>query len=142
LEDETVGKVIHIGLRTSKLKTRDDVILVVPNSKFVNDTIINWSQMDFKTRFSVAVGVAYGSDTRLVTKILLDCATIIKIYLLIPNHLSDLAILAIPRSISRFFLGKVNLFWWKMPKVNSGMPSTMNSGNIMFIFLSRNAISH
>jgi small-conductance mechanosensitive channel len=78
LEDETVGKVIQIGLRTSKLKTRDDVILVVPNSKFVNDTIINWSQMDFKTRFSVAVGVAYGSDTRLVTKILLVCASRIK----------------------------------------------------------------
>ncbi|MCA1758786.1 MAG: mechanosensitive ion channel [Bacteroidales bacterium] len=74
LQDETVGKVIHIGLRTSKLKTRDDVILVVPNSKFVNDTIINWSQMDFNTRFSVSVGVAYGSDTKLVTNILLNCA--------------------------------------------------------------------
>jgi small-conductance mechanosensitive channel len=74
LEDETVGKVIHIGLRTSKLKTRDDVILVVPNSKFVNDTIINWSQMDYNTRFSVEVGVAYGSDTKLVSDILLECA--------------------------------------------------------------------
>jgi small-conductance mechanosensitive channel len=73
LEDKTVGKVIHIGLRTSKLKTRDDVILVVPNSKFVNDTIINWSQMDYNTRFSVEVGVAYGSDTKLVTDLLLDC---------------------------------------------------------------------
>ncbi|MDD4108039.1 MAG: mechanosensitive ion channel [Prolixibacteraceae bacterium] len=74
LEDDTVGRVIHIGLRTSKIKTRDDVILVVPNSKFVNDTIINWSQMDYNTRFSVSVGVAYGSDTKLVTDILLDCA--------------------------------------------------------------------
>jgi len=74
LEDDTVGKVIHIGLRTSKIKTRDDVILVVPNSKFVNDIIINWSQMDYNTRFSVGVGVAYGSDTKLVTDILLDCA--------------------------------------------------------------------
>jgi small-conductance mechanosensitive channel len=74
LEDDTVGKVIHIGLRTSKIQTRDDVILVVPNSKFVNDTIINWSQMDYNTRFSVGVGVAYGSDTKLVTDILLDCA--------------------------------------------------------------------
>jgi small-conductance mechanosensitive channel len=74
LEDDTVGKVIHIGLRTSKLKTRDDVILVVPNSKFVNDTIINWSQMDYNTRFSVKVGVAYGSDTKLVSDILFDCA--------------------------------------------------------------------
>jgi len=74
LEDDTVGKVIHIGLRTSKIKTRDDVILVVPNSKFVNDTIINWSQMDYNTRFSVEVGVAYGSDTKLVSGILSDCA--------------------------------------------------------------------
>ncbi len=74
LEDDTVGKVIHIGLRTSKIKTRDDVILVVPNSKFVNDTIINWSQMDYNTRFSVKVGVAYGSDTKLVSGILSDCA--------------------------------------------------------------------
>ncbi len=75
LEDGTVGKVIHIGLRTSKLKTRSDIILVVPNSKFVNDKIINWSQMDYNTRFSVEVGVAYGSDTKLVTKLLLYCAT-------------------------------------------------------------------
>jgi small-conductance mechanosensitive channel len=74
LEDDTIGKVIHIGLRTSKLKTRDDIILVVPNSKFVNDTIINWSQMDYNTRFSVEVGVAYGSDTKLVSTILFDCA--------------------------------------------------------------------
>jgi small-conductance mechanosensitive channel len=73
LDDGTVGKVLHIGLRTSKLKTRDDVILVVPNSKFVNDTIINWSQMDYNTRFSVKVGVAYGSDTKLVTRLLLEC---------------------------------------------------------------------
>lgn len=75
LDDGTVGKVIHIGLRTSKLKTRDDVILVVPNSKFVNDTIINWSQMDYNTRFSVKVGVAYGSDTKLVTRLLLECTS-------------------------------------------------------------------
>ncbi|WP_319482720.1 mechanosensitive ion channel domain-containing protein [uncultured Draconibacterium sp.] len=74
LQDGTVGRVIHIGLRTSRLKTRDDIILVVPNSKFVNDKIINWSHMDYNTRFSVDVGVAYGSDTKLVTKILLDCA--------------------------------------------------------------------
>jgi small-conductance mechanosensitive channel len=74
LEDGTVGKVIQMGLRTSKIKTRDDIILVVPNSKFVNDVIINWSQMDYNTRFSVEVGVAYGSDTKLVTEILLKCA--------------------------------------------------------------------
>jgi len=74
LQDGTVGKVVDIGLRTSKLKTRDDIVLVVPNSKFVNEKIINWSHIDFKTRFNVKVGVAYGSDTTLVSKILLECA--------------------------------------------------------------------
>ncbi len=74
IEDGTVGKVIHIGLRTSKLKTREDIILVVPNSKFVNDKIINWTQMDYNTRFFVEVGVAYGSDVKLVTDKLLQCA--------------------------------------------------------------------
>jgi len=78
LQDGTVGKVIHIGLRTSKLKTREDIILVVPNSNFVNDKIINWSQMDYNTRFSVEVGVAYGSDTKLVTDILQKCANMNK----------------------------------------------------------------
>lgn len=76
LEDGTVGKVIDIGLRTSKLKTRDDVILIVPNSKFVNNKIINWSHIDYKTRFHVDVGVAYGSDVQLVTSVLLGCAKV------------------------------------------------------------------
>lgn len=82
IEDGTVGQVIQIGLRTSKLKTREDIILTVPNSKFVNDKIINWSHMDYNTRFSVEVGVAYGSNTKLVTELLLDCA-------LKNNHISS-----------------------------------------------------
>ncbi len=75
LDDQTVGKVILLGIRTSKLKTRDDVIIIVPNSKLVNDNIINWSHLDKKTRFHVNIGVAYGSDVKLVEKILLSCAT-------------------------------------------------------------------
>ncbi|MFB6341910.1 mechanosensitive ion channel family protein [Saccharicrinis sp. FJH62] len=79
LDDGTVGKVTEIGLRTSKIKTRDDIVTIVPNSKFVNDKIINWSHIDFKTRFNVGVGVAYGSNVELVTKILLDCADQVKL---------------------------------------------------------------
>lgn len=74
LDDGTVGKVTEIGLRTSKIKTRDDIITIVPNSMFINDRIINWSHIDFKTRFSVGVGVSYGSDVEKVTSILLKCA--------------------------------------------------------------------
>lgn len=74
LEDGTVGRVVEIGFRTSKIKTRDDIIMVIPNTKFVNDRIINWSHIDNKTRFHVSVGVAYGSDVELVTKVLLNVA--------------------------------------------------------------------
>jgi len=74
LDDGTVGKVIDIGLRTSKIRTRDDIVMIVPNSKFVNDRIINWTHIDFKTRFFVEVGVAYGSDVNLVSELLKSCA--------------------------------------------------------------------
>jgi len=70
LEDHTVGKVISINLRTSTLKDRDNISIIIPNSKLVNDKVINWSHIDQKTRFSVAVGVAYGSDIDLVSKLL------------------------------------------------------------------------
>mgnify|MGYP006278445169 FL=1 len=78
LEDGTVGRVLSIGVRTSRIKTRDDVIETIPNSSFVNDKVINWSLIEERTRFHVDVGVAYGSDVRLVEKILLDCAKEVK----------------------------------------------------------------
>lgn len=72
--DSVVGKVEKIDLRTSKIETRDDITIVVPNSKLVSDNVINWSHSTESTRFCVAVGVAYGSNVKLVMKILKDCA--------------------------------------------------------------------
>ena len=46
--------------------------MVVPNSKLVNDNVINWSHYSNRVRFEVTVGVAYGSDTALVKEILLS----------------------------------------------------------------------
>jgi len=74
LENEMVGKVESIGIRTSKIKTRDNIVMIVPNSKLVNDRVINWSHAEMHTRFHVNVGVAYGSDVELVSKALLACA--------------------------------------------------------------------
>jgi len=78
IQDKLIGKVIEIGLRTSKLETRDNIIMVVPNSKFVTDIVINWSHIEKKTRFHIDVGVAYGSDVEKVTRVLLQCAEDIK----------------------------------------------------------------
>jgi small-conductance mechanosensitive channel len=72
--DGIVGKVTEIKLRTSKILTRDDTVLIIPNHKFISDQVTNWSDNKNNTRFSVRVGVAYGSDVHLVKKCLLQAA--------------------------------------------------------------------
>ncbi len=72
--DGVVGRVQKIGLRTSVVETRERITLIVPNSKLVTEKIVNWSHADNIARFSVAVDVAYGSDTTLVKKLLLSVA--------------------------------------------------------------------
>lgn len=71
---EKVGQVKKIGARTSQVETRDGILVFVPNSKLIGENVVNWSQTDRRARFHVLVGVAYGSDTALVKKILLDVA--------------------------------------------------------------------
>lgn len=73
IEGGIVGKVKEIGLRTSKIETRDNIVMIVPNSRFVNENVINWSHSQKHTRFHVEVGVAYGSDVQKVKKILIEC---------------------------------------------------------------------
>ena len=72
--DGFVGQVQEIGIRTTKILTRDHIVMIVPNSRFIENNVINWSTMDETTRFSVKVGVAYGSDVAMVEKVLLSCA--------------------------------------------------------------------
>ena len=66
-----VGRVIEIKLRTTRAITRDDKIFIIPNHKFISDTIFNYTQNHKQTRESVSVGVAYGSNTELVKELLL-----------------------------------------------------------------------
>jgi small-conductance mechanosensitive channel len=71
--DGMIGIVKELGLRTTKISTRDDISVILPNSKLTNQGVINWSHQNKSTRFHIAVGVAYGSDTRLVEEVLIKC---------------------------------------------------------------------
>lgn len=73
--DRRVGRVFEIKLRTTRALTRDDKVIIVPNHKFITDTVYNYTQNHKTTREHVRVGVAYGSDTRKVEQLLLSCAT-------------------------------------------------------------------
>jgi len=68
--EDRVGKVFEIKLRTTRAITRDDKIIIIPNHKFISDIVYNYTQNHKITRETVKIGVAYGSDIQLVTKIL------------------------------------------------------------------------
>lgn len=72
--DSLVGRVKEINIRTSKVRTRNGIMIIVPNSNLINAKVINWSMENKITRFGVGVGVAYGSDTSKVSDILIKCA--------------------------------------------------------------------
>lgn len=68
-----VGVVQRIGLRTSKVKTRDMVSIIVPNSHLVGDQVTNWSHNESPARFEIDFGVSYNSDIDQVEKVALKC---------------------------------------------------------------------
>lgn len=72
--DGDIIKIRKIGLRTSEAFTRDDIVVLIPNSIITTNKVINWSHQSKKTRFRINVGVAYGSDIELVEKLLLESA--------------------------------------------------------------------
>ena len=72
--DGKVGVVKEIRLRTTRMVTRNDRVMVIPNNKFMTDILFNWTQNTTTNREQVKVGVAYGSDVNLVRSILEDCA--------------------------------------------------------------------
>lgn len=74
MDNGIVGVVKVINLRTSKVRTRDGIMMVVPNSELINKRVVNWSNSNKLTRFNVKVGVAYGSDVEKVRDVLLDVA--------------------------------------------------------------------
>ena len=69
------GMVTHIGIRSTRMLTRDDVELTIPNSIMGSSKIINESGGPYKKfRIRVRTGVAYGSDIDQVKQILMDIA--------------------------------------------------------------------
>jgi small-conductance mechanosensitive channel len=72
--DGMVGRVDQIDMRTSIVRTLDNISVVVPNSKLISDNVINWSSNRGLARFSIPVGVIYGSDVEKVKNVLVQCA--------------------------------------------------------------------
>ncbi|MGD1700958.1 mechanosensitive ion channel domain-containing protein [Dapis sp. BLCC M229] len=69
-----VGIVEKIGLRSTHITTLDKVSLIVPNSRFLENEVLNWSHGNPISRMKIPIGVAYGSNIKLVRKAILEVA--------------------------------------------------------------------
>jgi potassium efflux system protein len=65
------GRVTDIGMRNARIHRFDGIDMLVPNSKFLQEKVTNWTLADLRMRYSVSVGVAYGSSTRETERVIL-----------------------------------------------------------------------
>ena len=63
-----------LGLRATVVQTFDQAEVVVPNTDLISNQVTNWTLADRRMRFTIPVGVAYGSDIGLVMKTLAGIA--------------------------------------------------------------------
>jgi small-conductance mechanosensitive channel len=68
------GQVRHIRARSTVIVTNDNITMIVPNTKFIDSPVTNWTYGDPRVRFRIPIGVAYGSDVNRVREALIAAA--------------------------------------------------------------------
>jgi small-conductance mechanosensitive channel len=68
------GQVQQIRARSTVIVTNDNIATIVPNQKFIDSLVINWTYGDPKVRFRIPVGVAYGTDVERLRQTLVEAA--------------------------------------------------------------------
>jgi MscS family membrane protein len=68
----TWGDVVDIGLRTTRIRTRDNRMIIVPNSMIGKNQIVNYTYPDPRYRIQTHVGVAYGTDIETARRVIVD----------------------------------------------------------------------
>jgi small-conductance mechanosensitive channel len=71
---DTFGDVVRIAARSTWIRTNDNVVIIVPNNEFINNSVTNWTANDPNVRISIPVGVGYDSDPERVRELLLRAA--------------------------------------------------------------------
>lgn len=73
-EENFIATIREINLRTTKVETRDDKTLIIPNSVLTHQSVNNWSFDNPLIRFHIPISVHYDSDVELVKQVLVKCA--------------------------------------------------------------------
>ena len=72
--NQYLGVVEYVGARSTVIRTLDQISIIVPNSRFLESEVINWSHRSPVSRLHIPVGVSYSSDVQLVKTSLLQSA--------------------------------------------------------------------
>ena len=72
--ESIIAKILKINVRTTQIETRDGNVLIVPNTKLTQEYIENWSHGTNLMRFRIPITVEFGSDTQLVSDLLIQAA--------------------------------------------------------------------
>jgi small-conductance mechanosensitive channel len=75
---ETIGVVQEVGIRATRMRTRDDVDYLIPNAEFITGKIINWTRSNPHARLHVPLGVSYGANPVRVRQILEQVASLVQ----------------------------------------------------------------
>jgi small-conductance mechanosensitive channel len=73
--EDAKGIVEQINTRSTRIKRVDGVHLLIPNSKLLENTVINWTLVNSLMRATVRVGVAYGTPAKKVSELILQATT-------------------------------------------------------------------
>ena len=74
LEGGHRGLVVEVGPRATRLRTNDNVDVIIPNSRLIENPVINWTLKGDTRRIHIPFGVAYGSDKERVRRVVLEAA--------------------------------------------------------------------
>ncbi len=82
--DSHLGVVEIIGTRSTMIRTLENKQVIMPNSKFLDTSFVNWTLSDVVISGKIEIGVAYGSDVKKVSQILIDVASSHKMVMKLP----------------------------------------------------------
>ncbi len=72
VDNQERGEVYEIGLRSTRIKTRDDIFITIPNSIMATSKVVNETGLESPLRLRIAVTIGYGADLDGVEKLLLN----------------------------------------------------------------------
>jgi small-conductance mechanosensitive channel len=70
----TWGDVIDIGLRATKIKTTDNIVIIIPNNEIMMRDIVNYTTISEDIRVRIPIGVSYDTDINKAKAVILDVA--------------------------------------------------------------------